>query len=222
MPKLFDSHDHFQEWFSKDIEAHSQDQKHLNQIQLNRLHSILKPFMLRRVKKDVEKELGHKTEYHILCEMTKRQKDLYKLLKSKLCVEDIFHMLENKNKVKNLMNLVMQFRKVCNHPELFERSQVKSSFVLNENQTLTKNTQPQYGFLRTFWCNWLNPIQLEIPHIFYNEVLDSPRGAEIIQSTKYFKKNNKSFIWNNLFLHNESNVNKSIGSKTSNMFDWVT
>ena len=25
MPKLFDSHEHFQEWFSKDIEAHSLD-----------------------------------------------------------------------------------------------------------------------------------------------------------------------------------------------------
>ena len=25
MPKLFDSHEHFQEWFSRDIEAHSQE-----------------------------------------------------------------------------------------------------------------------------------------------------------------------------------------------------
>lgn len=54
MPKLFDSHELFQEWFSKDIEAHSQDQKALNQHQIQRLHAILKPFMLRRVKKDVE------------------------------------------------------------------------------------------------------------------------------------------------------------------------
>lgn len=53
MPNLFDSHEQFQEWFSKDIEAHSQDQKALNQHQIQRLHGILKPFMLRRVKKDV-------------------------------------------------------------------------------------------------------------------------------------------------------------------------
>jgi len=31
MPKLFDSHDQFQEWFSKDIEASSQDKQQLNQ-----------------------------------------------------------------------------------------------------------------------------------------------------------------------------------------------
>ena len=58
MPTLFDSHQEFSEWFSKDIEAHSTDQKALNQHQLQRLHAILKPFMLRRVKKDVENEIG--------------------------------------------------------------------------------------------------------------------------------------------------------------------
>lgn len=77
MPKLFDSHDQFQEWFSKDIEAHSQDQKAVNQHQLSRLHAILKPFMLRRIKKDVEHEIGQKKEFQLLCYMTKRQQELY-------------------------------------------------------------------------------------------------------------------------------------------------
>ena len=80
MPKLFDSHEQFQEWFSKDIEAHSQDQKAVNQHQLSRLHAILKPFMLRRVKKDVEHEIGQKKEHQILCEMTTRQQELYDVL----------------------------------------------------------------------------------------------------------------------------------------------
>jgi len=83
------------------------------------------------------------------------------------------------------MNLVMQFRKVCNHPELFERTQTESCFVFNENQTLTKNAQPQYGFLRTFWCNWLNPIKVHIPQIFYYEVLDNPLTSEALKTKKY-------------------------------------
>lgn len=74
MPELFDSHEQFQEWFSKDIEAQASNDKHvLNQHQLQRLHAILKPFMLRRIKKDVEHELGQKYETQIKCEMTKRQ-----------------------------------------------------------------------------------------------------------------------------------------------------
>ena len=112
MPKLFDSHEQFQEWFSKDIEAHSQDQKALNQHQLSRLHAILKPFMLRRVKKDVENEIGQKKEFQVLCEMTKRQSELYNSLKKHLSIKEFFQMFESKAKVENLMNLVMQFRKV--------------------------------------------------------------------------------------------------------------
>ncbi len=43
--------------------------------------------MLRRVKKDVEHEIGKKFENRILCEMTKRQKILYESIKDKLNVK---------------------------------------------------------------------------------------------------------------------------------------
>ena len=113
MPKLFDSHDQFQEWFSKDIEAHSQEKGELNQEQLRRLHAILKPFMLRRIKKDVENEIGPKVEHELFCEMTERQKVLYNTIKEKLSnISDLFTSVDSKVKVENLMNLVMQFRKV--------------------------------------------------------------------------------------------------------------
>lgn len=130
MPNLFDSHEQFQEWFSKDIEAHSQSKGELNEEQLKRLHTILKPFMLRRIKKDVENEIGHKTEYEIKCDMTKRQQVLYQSIKSKLSnLSDLFTNVDSKVKYDNLMNLVMQFRKVCNHPELFERHIGKIPFA---------------------------------------------------------------------------------------------
>lgn len=61
MPQLFDSHEEFAEWFSKDIESSSGGVTgNLKPEQLKRLHMILKPFMLRRVKKHVQKELGDK------------------------------------------------------------------------------------------------------------------------------------------------------------------
>ena len=133
MPNLFDSHEQFQEWFSKDIEAHSQEKGELNQEQLKRLHQILKPFMLRRVKKDVEHEIGPKKEYEILCYMTEKQKILYNSIKQKLNnISDLFKSTDSKLKVTNLMNLVIQFRKVCNHPELFERNIGKVPFTFKE------------------------------------------------------------------------------------------
>lgn len=59
-------------------------------------------------------------------------------LKKKIRIEDLLHYTvggdtgsNDKNFTSNLMNLVMQFRKVCNHPELFERRDAKSPLFLN-------------------------------------------------------------------------------------------
>ncbi|KAJ3281646.1 putative DNA helicase ino80 [Borealophlyctis nickersoniae] len=133
MPTLFDSHQEFSEWFSRDIESHAENKGTLNEHQLRRLHMILKPFMLRRVKKDVELELSDKVEREISCSLTGRQKKLYAGLKQKLSLKDLMENvrgLSDDDRVDSLMNIVMQFRKVCSHPELFERADVTSPVLL--------------------------------------------------------------------------------------------
>ena len=45
---------------------------------IRRLHKVLRPFLLRRLKKDVESQLPEKTEYIIKCEMSGLQRVLYK------------------------------------------------------------------------------------------------------------------------------------------------
>lgn len=139
MPTLFDSHDEFNEWFSRDIESHAENKTVIDEKQISRLHMILKPFMLRRIKKDVENELSDKIEIMVYCPLTTRQKLLYKALKKKIRIEDLLKVTTgngasadglDKNFTSNLMNLVMQFRKVCNHPELFERRDVRSPLTI--------------------------------------------------------------------------------------------
>ncbi|KAI0159948.1 SNF2 family N-terminal domain-containing protein [Hypoxylon sp. FL1284] len=130
MPSLFDSHDEFSEWFSKDIESHAQSNTTLNEDQLRRLHLILKPFMLRRVKKHVQKELGDKIEQDVFCELTYRQRAYYRNLRNQISIMDLIEKatLGDDQDSGTLMNLVMQFRKVCNHPDLFERADTSSPF----------------------------------------------------------------------------------------------
>ncbi len=132
MPSLFDSHDEFSEWFSKDIESHAQSNTKLNEDQLKRLHMILKPFMLRRVKKHVQKELGDKIELDVFCELTYRQRAYYANLRNQISIMDLIEKatLGDDNDSKTLMNLVMQFRKVCNHPDLFERAETTSPYMM--------------------------------------------------------------------------------------------
>ncbi|RGP65820.1 DNA helicase ino80 [Fusarium sporotrichioides] len=131
MPSLFDSHDEFSEWFSKDIESHAQSNTKLNEDQLKRLHMILKPFMLRRVKKHVQKELGDKIELDIFCDLTYRQRAYYSNLRNQINIMDLVEKatMGDEQDSGTLMNLVMQFRKVCNHPDLFERAEVNSPFA---------------------------------------------------------------------------------------------
>ncbi|KAH6719705.1 putative DNA helicase INO80 [Leptodontidium sp. MPI-SDFR-AT-0119] len=130
MPSLFDSHDEFSEWFSKDIESHAQSNTKLNEDQLKRLHMILKPFMLRRVKKHVQKELGDKIELDIFCDLTYRQRAYYGNLRNQISIMDLIEKatMGDDNDTGTLMNLVMQFRKVCNHPDLFQRAETTSPF----------------------------------------------------------------------------------------------
>lgn len=71
MPQLFQSSDEFSDWFSKDIEGSAGLDKGkggggMNELQLKRLHMVLKPFMLRRVKKNVQNELGDKVSKRFL------------------------------------------------------------------------------------------------------------------------------------------------------------
>lgn len=132
MPSLFDSHDEFSDWFSKDIESHAQSNTKLNEDQLKRLHMILKPFMLRRIKKHVQKELGDKIEEDVFCDLTYRQRAYYTNLRNRISIMDLIEKASvgDDQDTATLMNLVMQFRKVCNHPDLFERAETTSPLSL--------------------------------------------------------------------------------------------
>lgn len=100
---------------------------------------ILKPFMLRRIKKDVENELSDKIEVMVYCPLTTRQNLLYLALKQKIKIEDLLHYSVgsgdshnvDKNFTSNLMNLVMQFRKVRTFLYLIEPKQQKYRILLN-------------------------------------------------------------------------------------------
>ncbi|KAF2861903.1 hypothetical protein K470DRAFT_213883 [Piedraia hortae CBS 480.64] len=133
MPSLFDNHDEFSEWFSKDIESHAQSNSKLNEDQLRRLHLILKPFMLRRVKKHVQKELGEKVEEDVFCDLSYRQRAYYTNLRNKISILDLIEKaaVGDDQDTATLMNLVMQFRKVCNHPDLFERADTWSPLSMS-------------------------------------------------------------------------------------------
>lgn len=77
MPNLFYSNEEFRDWFHSQFYAAVHNNAALSRKLIQSLHSILRPFLLRRLKKDVEKQLPEKIEHVLYCGLTRRQRFLY-------------------------------------------------------------------------------------------------------------------------------------------------
>ncbi|KAL8480023.1 hypothetical protein ACS0TY_026817 [Phlomoides rotata] len=88
-----------------------------NETELSNLHMELRPHLLRRVIKDVEKSLPPKIERILRVEMSPLQKQYYKWI-----LERNFHDLNKgvRGNQVSLLNIVVELKKCCNHPFLFE------------------------------------------------------------------------------------------------------
>ncbi|KAK9829749.1 hypothetical protein WJX72_007671 [[Myrmecia] bisecta] len=171
MPSLFDNEDQFHEWFSKGIEGHAEGVQELNEHQLKRLHAILSPFMLRRVKQDVASEMAPKVEHTVYCQPSLRQQVVYAALKAQLDLSDLFDNGKlSERRMGSLMNLVMQLRKVCNHPQLFEEQTERAPLHF---AALPPPPQPT-AFGEPDWLPYLggrSDIGFHLPRLIYEEGL---------------------------------------------------
>eukprot|EP00189_Rhodosorus_marinus_P009374 CAMPEP_0184753468 /NCGR_PEP_ID=MMETSP0315-20130426/44112_1 /TAXON_ID=101924 /ORGANISM="Rhodosorus marinus, Strain UTEX LB 2760" /LENGTH=1366 /DNA_ID=CAMNT_0027232845 /DNA_START=1109 /DNA_END=5209 /DNA_ORIENTATION=- len=119
LPSIFSSSVTFQQWFSSPFQANNMgDQPDVTGEEqlliINRLHQVLRPFLLRRLKADVESQLPEKIERLIPCELSVWQKVLYRQIQNRLAVS-----AGDEEKTRSFNNVVMQLKKICNHPYLF-------------------------------------------------------------------------------------------------------
>ncbi|KAI6046432.1 hypothetical protein EDC04DRAFT_3006780 [Pisolithus marmoratus] len=119
----------FGEWFSNPLERAIEmgtvlDDENLQRV--SKLHTVLRPYLLRRLKRDVEKELPSKYEHLVLCPLSKRQRFLYDEFMSRAQTREALQ----SGVYQKIANILMQLRKVCNHPDLFEVRPVITSFAM--------------------------------------------------------------------------------------------
>ncbi|VIO92229.1 SNF2 family N-terminal domain containing protein [Brugia malayi] len=126
MPAIFASHNDFKDWFSNPLNDMMEGNAEWNASLIQRLHKVLRPFILRRLKSDVEKQLPEKTEHIIHCPLSKRQRCLYDDFMSRRSTRENLR----SGSVMSVLNIVMQLRKCCNHPNLFEPRPILSPFVM--------------------------------------------------------------------------------------------
>lgn len=98
----------FSYWFSNPLTGMVEGNKALNSELIGRLHSLMRPFLLRRLKKDVAKQLPAKHEHIVFCKLSKRQLHLYEDFMARSSTRAL---LEGGNYM-GMMNILMQLRKV--------------------------------------------------------------------------------------------------------------
>ncbi|KYR01272.1 myb domain-containing protein [Tieghemostelium lacteum] len=112
IPNICTSSEEFNEWFG------TKDNENQHEM-VEKLHKVMKPFIMRRLKSQIEKSIPPKNTTVLHADLTLMQSELYKNLLAKY--KELFpNGLSSQNgSDQNFINLCMQLRKVCNHPYLF-------------------------------------------------------------------------------------------------------
>ncbi|GLV35654.1 Imitation SWI [Carabus blaptoides fortunei] len=123
LPDVFNSADDFDAWFNT-------NQCLGDNALIERLHAVLKPFLLRRLKAEVEKRLKPKKEIKVYVGLSKMQREWY----TKVLMKDI-DVVNGAGKIEKmrLQNILMQLRKCTNHPYLFDGAEPGPPYTTDEH-----------------------------------------------------------------------------------------
>ncbi|XP_024989756.1 chromatin structure-remodeling complex protein SYD isoform X1 [Cynara cardunculus var. scolymus] len=118
LPNIFNSSEDFSQWFNKPFESNADNSleeallsEEENLLIINRLHQVLRPFVLRRLKHKVENQLPEKIERLVRCEASAYQKILMQRVEDSLGAFGA-------SKARAVHNSVVELRNICNHPYL--------------------------------------------------------------------------------------------------------
>lgn len=128
---------------------------------------------------------------------------MYRKLRANVSVTELLKRANNMgdaDSAQALMNLVMQFRKVCNHPELFERAEVTSSFSMCH--WARSGVLAREGDFLLCPYSARNPIEVVIPELFYKDggLLDVP-GEHVRKGSDTRWLDNLMNIWTPEWTH---------------------
>jgi len=114
-----------------------------NHLSRKKISRRIRPFMLRRMKKDVAIELPEKVENLEIVELYPEQKKLYAAYLAKLRHEILKHLDQDtirKNRIKILAGLT-RLRQICCHPALFTEDYTGRSAKLTRLMSIIKESQ---------------------------------------------------------------------------------
>ncbi|MFP4471006.1 MAG: DEAD/DEAH box helicase [Bacteroidales bacterium] len=117
-PGLLGDLQFFKRYFATPIEKNNDEERQ------EKLHLLIKPFILRRTKNQVEKELPELSEEYIYCEMSPEQQQIY--LQEKSSIRNfILEQIEKKGTEKSaiiVLQALTKLRQMANHPLMIDQN----------------------------------------------------------------------------------------------------
>ncbi|THH20194.1 hypothetical protein EW146_g1133 [Bondarzewia mesenterica] len=130
-PEIFSDYGDLESFLHKDDSSITDDEEKSKKV-VEALHKILRPFLLRRVKSDVEKNLLPKIEVNIYVGLAEMQRKWYRSVLEK-DIDAVNGLTGKKEGKTRLMNMVMQLRKVTCHPYLFDGAEPGPPYTTDEH-----------------------------------------------------------------------------------------
>ncbi|CCW63168.1 unnamed protein product [Phytomonas sp. EM1] len=120
-PRLFHTTDTLEEWF--DSSSGHQDAE-----VMSNMHKILAPMMIRRIKSEVNTGIPPKKEIYVSCKLTKTQREWY----IRILAKDSDALNRASSSTSYLNSVLMNLRKVINHPYLMDGAEEGPPFITDE------------------------------------------------------------------------------------------
>jgi SNF2 family DNA or RNA helicase len=155
-PGLLESYESFQEKYSRAVEAGDAEVS-------RRLKERVAPFILRRMKREVAKELPPKTEVELQCDLSDEERLVYESILG-AARHEVVERLDSGEGVFSVLEILLRLRQACCHPGLLPgHSAVSSSKVELLMDTLARSRAQ--GHRALVFSQWTSMLDLIEPHL---------------------------------------------------------
>jgi SNF2-related domain/Helicase conserved C-terminal domain len=134
-----------------------------DEIATSRLRSRIRPFILRRLKKDVAPELPPRTEVVLNCELSPTEREIYDTLLASARAE-VMETLEEGGSVLGALELLLRLRQACCHPDLVPGQKAESSSKVDLLAQSLENSIAQ-GHRALVFSQWTSFLDLIEPRL---------------------------------------------------------
>ncbi|KHJ32032.1 putative iswi chromatin-remodeling complex atpase isw2 [Erysiphe necator] len=152
LPNIFVNWEQFESWFDfSDLQDEEGTQEFLQdrikQDLVQKIHLILQPLLLRRIKADVEHLLPRKREYILYAPLTKQQTDLYNVISNttadtrKYLVDTVIKQLTVNFQAKSLSSEIVLEDSTDENLQIQENSRIKIKTNKREKSSITQNSK---------------------------------------------------------------------------------